>query len=76
MDIKNHFSVEIEKMRALSPDVQFIELIVIYCEKHNIDLDMVPKLLEPTLKSKIRLEARANNSIVDPVVHHTMDAFL
>jgi hypothetical protein len=76
MDIKTKFSIEIEKYKALSPDVSFIEIIVEYCEKNEIDLTNVPKFLSPSLKQKIARESSERNLIENFSEYYAMDNYL
>jgi len=51
------FSEEIEKIHSDNVDMSYIDSIVFFCEKNNIDVESVPKLISKPLKEKIKCEA-------------------
>lgn len=51
------FSQEIEKIVQNNPEISYIDAIIEFCEKNNIELDTVPKLISKPLKEKIKYEA-------------------
>jgi hypothetical protein len=57
----SRFAQEIEKLVQTEEDVNYIDAIIIFCEKNNIDLESVPKLLSKPLKEKIKYEAMELN---------------
>lgn len=73
---KIRFSIEIEKLKELSPDVTFIEIITEYCELHDIDINTVPKLLTTSLLQKISKESKVFHLIEDLSDHHAMEDLL
>lgn len=52
------FSVKIEELVYMK-DISYIEAITLYCEETGFEIELVPKLLSSTLKSKIQSEAEA-----------------
>jgi hypothetical protein len=55
------FAQEIEKIVQNNEDVNYIDAIIIFCEKNNIELESVPKLLSKPLKEKIKYQAMELN---------------
>ena len=51
------FSEEIEKIHSDDSSRSHIDAIVYFCEKNNIDVESVPKLISKPLKEKIKCEA-------------------
>lgn len=58
---QSRFSQEIEHLVNINSDMNYIDAIVVFCEKNNIDLESVPKLLSKPLKEKIKYEAMELN---------------
>ena len=50
------FSKNIEVM-VREQEIRYIDAIMEYCSEHNIDNDIIPKLLTRQLKDKIQAEA-------------------
>lgn len=57
----SRFAQEIEKLVQVNEDMNYIDAIVHFCEKHNIDLESVPKLISKPLKEKLKYEAMELN---------------
>ena len=57
----SRFAQEIEKVVQNNPDMNYIDAIVFFCERNNIDVESVPKLLSKPLKEKIKYEAMELN---------------
>jgi hypothetical protein len=57
----SRFAQEIEKLVQNNSDMNYIDAIVHFCEKNNIDIESVPKLLSKPLKEKIKYEAMELN---------------
>lgn len=55
---KNRFSLEIEKLKEISPDISYVELIAEYCEINNIEIEQVPRLLTVNIIQKISTESK------------------
>ena len=55
------FAEEIEKLVLLNKDMNYIDAIVFFCEKNNIDVESVPKLISKPLKEKIKYDAQQLN---------------
>tara|TARA_E500000318_G_scaffold25038_1_gene25076 strand:+ start:7847 stop:8113 length:267 start_codon:yes stop_codon:yes gene_type:complete len=51
------FAEEIEKLTLDNNDMKYIDAIVYFCEKNNIDVESIPKLISKPLKEKIKAEA-------------------
>jgi len=54
---QDKFAQEIESIVQDNPEFNYISAIVEYCEKNNIDLDSVPKLISKPLKEKLKWDA-------------------
>ena len=54
------FVIIIEKLKR-EKKISYIDAIVSYCEKNNIETDTVGKLISKPLKEKIEVEARNLN---------------
>ena len=52
---------EIESLVQTVPDMNYIDAIVHFCEKNNIDVESVPKLITKPLKEKLKYEAMELN---------------
>jgi len=52
---QQQFSLMIEDM-AKELNQTYVDTIVYYCEKNEIDIESVSKLINPTLKDKIQIE--------------------
>jgi hypothetical protein len=52
-----NFSLEIEKI-AVEKKITHMEAVVDYCEKNDVEIETVAKLITKTLKSKIEANAR------------------
>jgi hypothetical protein len=57
----SRFAQEIEKLVQSEEDINYIDAIIVFCDKNNIDLESVPKLLSKPLKEKIKYEAMELN---------------
>jgi hypothetical protein len=55
------FSQEIESLVQVNEDMNYIDAIVYFCEKNNVDVESVPKLISKPLKEKIKYEAMELN---------------
>ena len=55
------FAQEIESLVQINEDMNYIDAIVYFCEKNNIDVESVPKLISKPLKEKIKYEAMELN---------------
>lgn len=55
------FAQEIEALVHTNPDMNYIDAIVYFCDKNNIDLESVPKLISKPLKEKIKCDAMELN---------------
>ena len=54
------FSVKIEKM-AIDMGISHLDAIFHFCDEEDIDLDIVPKLVNKSLQDKLEVEARDLN---------------
>ena len=54
------FAVEIETI-VKDNRMSYIDAIVFFCEKNNVDIESVPKLISKPLKEKLRGEAMELN---------------
>jgi hypothetical protein len=57
----SRFAQEVEKIVQENDDMNYIDAIIFFCEKNNIDLESVPKLISKPLKEKIKYEAMELN---------------
>ena len=55
------FAEEIESLVLNNADMNYIDAIVHFCEKNNLDLESVPKLIPKPLKEKIKYDAQQLN---------------
>ena len=51
------FSEEIENIVHANKDMKYIDAIIFFCEKNNVDVETVPKLISKPLKETIKCEA-------------------
>ena len=57
----SRFAQEIESIVHSNMDMSYIDAIIHFCEKNNIDVESVPKLISKPLKEKIKYEAMELN---------------
>ena len=57
----SRFAHEIESLVQTNEEMNYIDAIVYFCEKNNIDVESVPKLISKPLKEKIKYEAMELN---------------
>ena len=55
------FSENIESLVLENKDMNYIDAIVFFCDKNNIDVESVPKLISKPLKEKIKYDAQQLN---------------
>jgi DNA-directed RNA polymerase alpha subunit len=55
-----HFSYEVEKI-VLKEKINYIDAIVLYCERENVDIESIPKLMTKPLKEKLKIDANRLN---------------
>lgn len=56
------FSMEVEEIvRSNQGGLNYIDAILVYCEKHDIELENVSKLISKPLKDKLRVDAQRMN---------------
>ena len=55
------FAQEIESLVLNNADMNYIDAIVFFCDKHSLDLESVPKLISKPLKEKIKCDAQQLN---------------
>ena len=48
------FIEEIEKLVHTSKEMKYVDVIIHFCEKNNLDVESVPKLISKPLKEKIK----------------------
>ena len=46
----SRFAQEIETLVHANDDMNYIDAIILFCEKNNIDVESVPKLISKPLK--------------------------
>ena len=57
----SRFAQEIESLVHNTEGMNYIDAIIHFCEKNNIDVESVPKLISKPLKDKIKYEASELN---------------
>mgnify|MGYP001949609393 CR=1 FL=1 len=57
---KDSFSEEIEKL-VLETNLNYIDAIVLYCERHDLDVESIGKLVSKPIKEKLRYDATELN---------------
>lgn len=55
------FAQEIENLVSTNDDLNYIDAVIVFCERNKIDLESVPKLISKPLKEKIKCEATKLN---------------
>jgi hypothetical protein len=55
------FAQEIETLVHSEERMSYIDAIIHFCEKNNLDVESVPKLISKPLKEKIKYEATELN---------------
>ena len=55
------FAQEIETLVHTNKSMNYIDAIIHFCEKNNIDVESVPKLISKPLKEKLKYEATELN---------------
>jgi len=55
-----HFSYEVEKI-VLREKVNYIDGILLYCERESIEVEAIPKLMTKPLKEKLKIDANRLN---------------
>lgn len=60
---KNDFSLMIESLAVQNEEVSYINTIVDYCKKNNLEIENVIKLLNKSLLAKIECEAETLNLV-------------
>ena len=51
------FTEEIETIANDGSGMKYIDAIVFFCEKNNLDVESIPKLVSKPLKEKLKAEA-------------------
>ena len=57
----SRYTQEIESLVLENKSMSYIDAIIHFCEKNNIDVEFVPKLITKPLKDKIKYEATELN---------------
>jgi len=55
------FSQEVEKIAIENVDMNYIDAVLHYCEKNEIEIESVPKLISKPLKEKLKFDAQKLN---------------
>ena len=55
------FAEEIEAIAHDNKGMKYIDAIIHFCEKNNLDVESIPKLISKPLKEKIKCEAMELN---------------
>mgnify|MGYP002701304165 CR=1 FL=1 len=51
------FAEEIESIVHENKEMKYLDAIIVFCEKNNLDVDSIPKLVSKPLKEKLKAEA-------------------
>lgn len=51
------FAEEIESIVHENKEMKYLDAIIFFCEKNNLDVDSIPKLVSKPLKEKLKAEA-------------------
>ena len=57
------FSQEVEKIAVTNVDKTYIDAVLPLCEKNEIEVESVPKLISKPLKEKLKYDAQKLNFI-------------
>jgi len=55
------FTEEIEQIVLKNKGMKYVDAIVFFCEKNNVEVESVPKLVSKPLKEKLKCEAMELN---------------
>ena len=55
------FTEEIERIVLENKGMKYVDAIVFFCEKNNVEVESVPKLVSKPLKEKLKCEAMELN---------------
>ena len=55
------FAEEIEKTVLENKGMKYMDAIIFFCEKNNVDVESVPKLVSKPLKEKLKWDAQELN---------------
>ena len=55
------FAEEIESIVSDNKGMKYIDAIVFFCEKNNLDVESIPRLVSKPLKEKLKCEAMEMN---------------
>ena len=55
------FTEEIERIVQENKGMKYVDAIVFFCEKNNVEVESVPKLVSKPLKEKLKCEAMELN---------------
>tara|TARA_B100001559_G_scaffold49293_1_gene37742 strand:+ start:784 stop:1053 length:270 start_codon:yes stop_codon:yes gene_type:complete len=55
------FTEEIERIVKEGGGMKYVDAIVFFCEKNNVEVESVPKLVSKPLKEKLKCEAMELN---------------
>lgn len=65
-------SLEIERIFHSCTEKTYLEACLEFAEIYGYDIDVLPKLISPTLKHKIESEAINNNQLKEPRSSNTL----
>ncbi len=55
------FTEEIERIVLENKEMKYVDAIVFFCEKNNVEVESIPKLVSKPLKEKLKCEAMQLN---------------
>lgn len=61
---KNRFNLDIEEI-VLEKGLNYIEAVVYYCEKNDIEVEVAAKMINRNTKEKLQANANTLNLLVD-----------
>ena len=59
--VQARVKAEVEKIAIENNDINYIDAVLIYCEKNEIEIESVPKLISKPLKEKLKFDAQKLN---------------
>lgn len=60
MSIKNNFVEEVEKL-CLEKNIEYIDAVVIWCEKNNLEVETAAYWIRKDITMKSKIQAEAEN---------------
>lgn len=61
---RQKFNLEIEEI-VMETDLNYIEAVVLFCERNDVEIEVAAKLINRNTKEKIQANANTLNLLVD-----------